>query len=82
VPEEILGRPKKGFGIPVAAWIRGPLRPLFEELMGEKKIAATGLFEPAAVSALLSRHLRGEADLRKPLWTLFMFLLFRRRAFL
>jgi asparagine synthase (glutamine-hydrolysing) len=50
--------------------------------MGEKKIAATGLFEPAAVSALLSRHLRGEADLRKPLWTLFMFLLFRRRAFL
>jgi asparagine synthase (glutamine-hydrolysing) len=82
VPDEILRRPKKGFGIPVAAWIRGPLRPLFEELMGEREIAATGLFQPAAVAALFSRHLRGEADLRKPLWTLFMFLLFRRRAFL
>src|SRR5207253_1713413 len=32
VPQEILQRPKKGFGIPVAAWIRGPLRPLFEDL--------------------------------------------------
>ncbi|HXN55987.1 MAG TPA: asparagine synthase C-terminal domain-containing protein, partial [Myxococcales bacterium] len=82
VPEEILRRPKKGFGIPVAAWIRGPLRPLFEELMDEKEIAAAGIFRPAAVRSLLSRHLSGEADLRKPLWTLFMFLLFRKRAFL
>ncbi|GAC1536983.1 MAG: asparagine synthase (glutamine-hydrolyzing) [Myxococcales bacterium] len=80
VPEEILRRPKKGFGIPVAAWIRGPLRPLFEELMSERELAVSGLFQPAAVRALLDRHLRGEADLRKPLWTLFMFLLFRRRA--
>src|SRR5205085_1687753 len=38
VPDEILRRPKKGFGIPVAAWIRGPLRPLFEELLSEREL--------------------------------------------
>jgi len=79
VPREILERPKKGFGIPVAAWIRGPLRPLFEELLSPAELQKTGLFDPAAARALLSRHLRGEADLRKPLWTLAMFQLWQRR---
>jgi len=79
VPEEILRRPKKGFGIPVAAWIRGPLRPLFEDLLSEGSLRASGVFEPAEARALLDRHLRGEADLRKPLWTLAMFLLWQRK---
>jgi asparagine synthase (glutamine-hydrolysing) len=79
VPDEILSRPKKGFGIPVAAWIRGPLRPLFEELFSERELGASGLFEPRYAQALLRRHLRGEADLRKPLWTLAMFQLWQRR---
>src|SRR5213078_293819 len=64
VPDEILRRPKKGFGIPVAAWIRGPLRPLFEELL--------------SVRALLETHLSGSTDLRKPLWTLLMFQLWQK----
>jgi asparagine synthase (glutamine-hydrolysing) len=79
VPAEVLGRPKKGFGIPVAAWLRGPLRPLLEELCSPANLARTGLFEPAAVQKAVQRHLRGEADLRKPLWTLLMFLLWSRR---
>ena len=78
VPDEILRRPKKGFGIPVAAWIRGPLRPLFEDALSEGELAASGLFEPKPIRAMLERHLRGEADLRKPLWTLLMFQLWRR----
>ena len=79
VPEEILRRPKKGFGIPVAAWIRGPLRPLFEELFSLRHLEQGGLFDPVAVRSMFDRHLRGEADLRKPLWTLFCFLLWQRR---
>src|SRR6266404_404782 len=79
VPEEILRRPKKGFGIPVAAWIRGPLRPLFEEELSERALRDGGVFDPTAVRALLSTHLDGRADLRKPLWTLLMFQLWRRR---
>jgi asparagine synthase (glutamine-hydrolysing) len=79
VPDEVLRRPKKGFGIPVAAWIRGPLRPWFEELFEERSLAATGLFEPLEARRALDRHLRGEADLRKPLWTLAMLLAWRKQ---
>ena len=79
VPVEILERPKKGFGIPVAAWIRGPLRPLFEDALSEQALRQGGVFEPAAVRALLQAHLAGHKDLRKPLWTLLMFQLWQRR---
>jgi asparagine synthase (glutamine-hydrolysing) len=78
VPDEILARPKKGFGIPVAAWIRGPLMPLFEDLLSERTLRAGGLFDPPAVRALLQSHLDGRADLRKPLWTLLMFQLWQK----
>jgi asparagine synthase (glutamine-hydrolysing) len=79
VPRDILVRPKKGFGIPVAAWIRGPLRPLFEDLFSRRSLEESGLFDPAEARAWLDRHLRGEADLRKPLWTMLMLLLWQRR---
>jgi asparagine synthase (glutamine-hydrolysing) len=79
VPDEILRRPKKGFGIPVAAWIRGPLRPLFEESLSEEALHDGGVFDPPAVRALLQTHLDGRADLRKPLWTLLMFQLWQKQ---
>jgi asparagine synthase (glutamine-hydrolysing) len=79
VPEAILARPKKGFGIPVAQWIRGPLRPLFLDLFSEASLGRSGVFSPAPTRALLQQHLSGRADLRKPLWTLAMFLLWQRR---
>ncbi len=79
VPRAILRRPKKGFGIPVARWIRGPLRPLFEDLFSPAALASSGLVEPTVARAWLDRHLRGEADHRKPLWTLAMLLLWQRQ---
>jgi asparagine synthase (glutamine-hydrolysing) len=78
VPKEILDRPKKGFGIPVARWIRGPLRPLFEDLFSERALRESGLCDPEVARAWLGRHLRGEVDHRKPLWTLAMLLLWQR----
>jgi len=79
VPEEILRRPKKGFGIPVARWIRGPLRPLFEDLFSQQSLASSGVFQPAAGQRLLQAHLHGQADLRKPLWTMAILLLWQRQ---
>ncbi len=78
VPKAILDRPKKGFGIPVARWIRGPLRPLFEDLFSERALRESGLCDPVVARAWLDRHLRGEVDHRKPLWTLAMLLLWQR----
>jgi asparagine synthase (glutamine-hydrolysing) len=73
LPKSILDRPKKGFGIPVARWIRGPLKEQVLDTLAPQKIAREGFFEAAAIETLLDDHLSGRADNRKPIWTLFAF---------
>jgi asparagine synthase (glutamine-hydrolysing) len=79
LPSETLDRPKKGFGMPVAAWLAGPLRPLAREVLSPDALREGGLFRPDAVMRLLDEHDRGDADHRKPLWTLLVFELWRRQ---
>jgi asparagine synthase (glutamine-hydrolysing) len=79
VPESILARPKKGFGIPVASWFREDLRELMLETLSEKRLREAGLFRPEAVKALIDAHLAGRRNNRKPLWVLFMFELWREK---
>ena len=55
------------------------MRPLFEEMLSERALLAAGVFDVAAVRKLLQTHLDGRADLRKPLWTLLMFQLWRKQ---
>ena len=74
IPKAIINRPKKGFGIPLGAWLRGPLRPLLVETLAPDRTAATGILEPSPVRRLVSEHLDGQADHRKKLWTLMVFL--------
>jgi asparagine synthase (glutamine-hydrolysing) len=73
LPERILNRPKKGFGIPVAHWFRGPLKEQMLSVLSPERIAREGFFQPAAVSGLIADHLEGRRDNRKQLWTLFVF---------
>jgi asparagine synthase (glutamine-hydrolysing) len=73
LPEKILNRPKKGFGIPVAHWFRGPLKEQMLSVLSPERIAGKGFFDPAAVSRLIQDHLQGRRDNRKQLWTLFAF---------
>ncbi|OLE73173.1 MAG: asparagine synthase (glutamine-hydrolyzing) [Actinobacteria bacterium 13_1_20CM_2_66_18] len=73
LPDRILDRPKKGFGIPVAEWFRGPLKEQMLSALSRDRLAAHGLFEPRAVQQLVEDHLSGRRDNRKQLWTLFAF---------
>src|SRR6266851_2206148 len=73
LPDRILNRPKKGFGIPVAEWFRGPLKEQLLSVLSPERIAREGFFEPGAVTALIDDHLAGRRDNRKQLWTLFAF---------
>ena len=73
LPDSILHRSKKGFGIPVARWLRGPLRPLLGSLLSPDRIGRQGLFRPSEVDRLVNEHLAGVRDHRKPLWTLLIF---------
>jgi asparagine synthase (glutamine-hydrolysing) len=73
LPDNILKRPKKGFGIPVAHWFRGPLKAQLLSVLSPERIARKGFFDPAVVARLISDHLDGSKDNRKQLWTLFAF---------
>lgn len=78
LPGEIVHRKKKGFGIPIAKWIKRDLKEMFQETMSHDKIRAEGFFRPEYVQRLLQEHLNGTKDNRKQLWALFMFELWLR----
>jgi asparagine synthase (glutamine-hydrolysing) len=73
LPANILHRKKKGFGIPVAQWLKGRLNPLMHDLLAESRLKDQGLFEPTFVSQLIRQHETGIASNHKQLWTLLVF---------
>jgi asparagine synthase (glutamine-hydrolysing) len=73
LPAKIIKRPKKGFGMPVAKWIKGELRILVRDIFAPERLKRRGLLNPAYVQRLLDEHDRGLADHRKLIWTLLMF---------
>lgn len=73
LPKAILDRPKKGFGIPVAEWLKGRLNPLMHDLLAPERLASQGLFEPSYVARLIREHETGQASHHKQLWTLLVF---------
>ena len=72
VPRELVERPKVGFDFPVAAWLRGPLRPWAEELLDRRRLAADGLLDVDRVRQLWSQHLRGSRNWGDRLWAVLM----------
>ncbi|MFH1434144.1 MAG: asparagine synthase (glutamine-hydrolyzing) [Pseudomonadota bacterium] len=73
LPFSILRRPKKGFGIPVGKWLKGPLKPWLLEELSFEKIEKEGIFNPTVVTRIVNQHLSGKFDRRKQLWTLLVF---------
>ena len=73
LPAGIADREKKGFGIPVAEWLKTALREPMLDLLSPDRLRRQGLFEAAEVERLIREHLSGERDRRKQLWTLFVF---------
>ncbi|OGS50542.1 MAG: asparagine synthase (glutamine-hydrolyzing) [Euryarchaeota archaeon RBG_16_68_12] len=70
LPKSVLEHRKVGFLVPLAEWLRGPLRPFVEEtLLGERALRR-GLFRPEAVRALVREHMEGSRDLSWKLWSL------------
>jgi asparagine synthase (glutamine-hydrolysing) len=62
LPNDIIYRPKTGFGVPLRAWLKGRMRPMMEELLDRKTVEDRGLFDPAAVAALREDTLSGRRD--------------------
>lgn len=73
LPEKIIKRPKKGFGIPIAKWLKGSLNLLMNDLLSHERIAAQGLFNPGYVQGLIADHEQGIHNNYKQLWNLLVF---------
>ncbi|HWO22437.1 MAG TPA: asparagine synthase-related protein [Kofleriaceae bacterium] len=56
LPEDIVWRRKYGMSVPATDYALGPLEPLLEELLGERALAARGMFRPAYVRQLREGH--------------------------
>jgi asparagine synthase (glutamine-hydrolysing) len=73
VPPALVERPKMGFGIPLDAWLRGPLRDWAESLLGEDRLRREGYLRPEPVRAAWRAHLAGQASYGYRLWSVLMF---------
>jgi asparagine synthase (glutamine-hydrolysing) len=79
VPSELLGRRKRGFSIPAAAWLRGELEPFARETLSAETLRRQGFFRPEAVTRLIDDHVAGREDLSRQLWGLLAFTLWHER---
>ncbi len=79
LPQEIISRPKKGFGVPVAKWVKGPLKGLFEDFLSPNRIRREGFLNSEYVTTLFQDHLLKKRDNRKQLWTLLVWELWVNR---
>src|SRR5688572_2490511 len=61
-PKDVVWRKTAGFGAPIRAWLRGPLKPLVEDLLSEEVVRRRGLFRPAAVQQIIDANLSGRED--------------------
>jgi asparagine synthase (glutamine-hydrolysing) len=74
VPQNLIERPKMGFGIPIDDWLRGPLRDWAEDLLDEKRLREEGFFNPQPIREKWTEHLSGDAygRLRQRNWQYYL----------
>ena len=70
VPREILSRPKIGFSMPLARWLRGELRALAHDLLGSADARVRDFIRPEAVQTMLHQHDAGIRNWHIQLWRL------------
>lgn len=73
VPDEIVDRPKQGFGIPVGSWLKGPLRAWAESLLDERRLRREGYLSPGPIRSKWAEHLAGTHDRQNEIWAAVVF---------
>jgi len=73
VPKALVSRPKQGFGMPIAEWLRRPLRDWAEALLDPVRIRREGLLDAAPIRRKWTEHLSGETRWDYQLWSVLMF---------
>ncbi len=74
VPRQLIDRPKSGFAIPIAEWLKGPLKPWAEELLSSQRLKRDGILDPQFVEREWKCYLTGQvAHSHHRLWGILMF---------
>lgn len=79
-PASLTERPKKGFGVPIGSWLRGPLRDWAESLLSVRALERQEIFDSDAVQTIWHQHLSGRADVPHLLWRILMYQAWAREA--
>ncbi len=72
LPDEVLDRPKMGFGVPLGQWLREGLREMLTDTVLSSTALARGYFRPEAVRGMVAAHLGGSNDYQYILWDLLL----------
>src|SRR5277367_3767034 len=72
LPPELLGQPKRGFGVPLGSWFRGSLRSFVWDHLTSRAFLDRRMVSPEFVTHLLEEHDRGRRDNHHHLWKLLM----------
>src|SRR5262249_24831889 len=73
LPANVLYRPKQGFAVPLAEWIRGPLQGSVRQALSGGLLLETGWFERRFINTAFEQHVRGLRDHGRLIWSLLMF---------
>jgi asparagine synthase (glutamine-hydrolysing) len=73
LPSGLIERPKMGFGVPIDAWLRGPLREWGESLLDEARLRREVLFNPTPIRRKWNEHLTGQRNWQYQIWGVLMF---------
>ena len=79
LPTDLVYQPKRGFGVPIAEWLRGPLRGWCEDLIHDTSIMSRLPLERASIRELVKLHLAGKRETHPVLWATLMLLCFVAR---
>lgn len=74
VPKKLIERPKQGFGVPVADWLKGPLREWADDLLCISSLNRCGLLNERVILKKWSEHKSGIRDWSGQLWMVLMFI--------
>lgn len=80
IPQELIERPKQGFGVPLSAWLQKELRPLMMDMLSFSTIKNDGIFDAVAVAKIIKDFQHDPITFEGPLWNLLQFQLWHRAS--